>query len=194
MDFVPQGYTNNGIALFGHDDQSMVKFFKHPTISKAKSDEAGVPVYEDVEMVSVIFPGEKEAVCVIATEWHKRRFPRQYEVFKTGSDQTLTGTPLDHLFPSDPGAIMNLKSFNVFTVQQLAALTDTAIMQIPMGRQLTDRAKAYLGSSNPEYHAMKNRIDELEARLNADVPADNPAEVEEAPVRRGPGRPPKVDA
>lgn len=192
MDFAPEGYTNNGIALFGRDEQSMVKFFKHPTISKAKSDEAGFPVYDDVEMVSVIQPGEKDSVCIVATEWHRRRFPKQYEAFKTGAEQTATGTPLDHLFPSDPGAIMNLKSFNVFTVQQLANLTDSAISQLPMGRQLVDRAKAYLGSSNPEFHAMQKRIEELEALVGR--PETGSSAEPEAPVRRGPGRPPKGDA
>lgn len=191
MEFNPQSYAPDGTAIFGKDEQSLVKFFKHPELSKFKSTGAGLPVYDDVVMVSVIQPGEKEETKVLATEWHKRRFPKQWENFEKGLEQTASGTPLDHLFPSEPGMILTLKSFNIFTVQQLAHVSDTAINNLPMGRTLVDRAKAYLGSAEggSEYHAMQKRIAELEAKL-----AEKPEEAQAAPQpeqRRGPGRPPK---
>lgn len=165
----------------------MVRFFKHPMISKIQSEEKGLPVYVDVDMIEVMQPGEKESVQVLANEFHRRRFPKQWQAFQDGIEQTATGTPLDHLFPSEPGMILTLKSFNIHTVQQLAALTDTGINNIPMGRQVVDRAKQYLGSAEhgSEYHAMQKRIADLEAKL---------AEQAEQPVveRRGPGRPPKA--
>lgn len=191
MEFNPQSYAPDGTAIFGKDEQSLVKFFKHPELSKFKSTEAGLPVYDDVVMVSVIQPGEKEETKVLATEWHKRRFPRQWENFEKGLDQTASGTPLDHLFPSEPGTILTLKSFNIFTVQQLAGVSDTALGNLPMGRTLQDRAKTYLASAEggSEYHKMQKRIADLEAQL-----ANKPEEAQAAPQpeqRRGPGRPPK---
>lgn len=181
----PQGYTPDGIALFGKDEQSMVRFFKHPQLSKIQSEERGLPVYHDVDMIEVMQPGEKESVQVLATEWHKRRFPKQWQAFQEGIDQTMTGTPLDHLFPAEPGTILTLKSFQIHTVQQLAALSDTGINNIPMGRQMVDRAKQYLGSAEhgTEYHAMQKRIADLESKL---------ADQGVAPEKRGPGRPPKA--
>ncbi|MGM4987418.1 hypothetical protein [Tardiphaga sp. 841_E9_N1_2] len=186
MEFSPQGYTPDGIAMFGKDEQSMVRFFRHPMLSKIQSEEKGLPVYVDVDMIEVIQPGEKESVQVLATEWHKRRFQKQWQAFQDGIEQTAVGTPLDHLFPSEPGTILTLKSFNIHTVQQLAGLTDSAIGNLPMGRQLVDKAKAYLGSADggSEFHAMQRRIAELEAKVA------NQAEA--PPEKRGPGRPPKA--
>lgn len=190
MDFAPQGYTSEGVALFGKDEQSLVRFYRHPELSKFQSDSAGLPVYVDVEMISVIQPGEKDETKVLATEWHRRRFPRQYEAFKQGLEQTQTGTPLDHLFPSEPSTILTLKSFNIHTVQQLAGVSDTAINNLPMGRSLVDRAKVYLQSATGgqpfhQMEAMQRQIEELKAAL-AEQQATAPAE-----TRRGPGRPPK---
>ncbi len=179
MDFNPQSYAPDGTAIFANDAQLLVKFFNHPQISKFKSDKAGLPIYDDVEMISVIQPGEKEEIKVLATEFHRRRFVRQYEAFKKGLEQTAGGTPLDHLFPSEPSTIANLKAFNVFTIQQLAALTDSAMGQIPMGRTLVDRARAYLSSAGQgqNFHAMQaamqKQIDELKGMLG-DKAADLP--------------------
>lgn len=192
MEFSPQGYAPDGTAIFGKDDQSMVKFFRHPRLGKFASTEAGMPVYDNVEMVEVIQPGEKEGTKVVATEWHRRRFPRQYEAYKQGVEMSETGTPLDHLFPAEPSTIQTLKGFHVFTIQQLAGLTDTAIGNLPMGRQLVDRAKAYLSSAQggSEFHRLTKENDALRLRLEA-LEAAQPANPQN-PQKRGPGRPPKT--
>lgn len=190
MEFSPQSYTPDGVAVFAHDAQLLVRFFRHPQLSKFKSDEAGRPVYDDVEMVSVIQPGEKEEIKVLATDFHRYRFPKQYENFKRGVEEIGTGTPLDHLFPSEPGTILTLKGFNVYSVEQLAALSDSAMQQIPMGRSLADRAKNYISTAQggSQFHHMQKQIAELTAKLEAMGNAE-PQQVQ--PMRRGPGRPAK---
>lgn len=167
LDFSPVDYTPDGVAVFGRDTSLLVKFFTHPQISKIKSDEAGRPVYDDAVMIEVINPGEKEPIRVIKTKWHEQRFPKQWENFQKGVQEIGSGTPLDHLFPNEPGTILTLNGFNVFTVDQLAAITDTAIGNIPMGRALVDRAKAYLSSAagGSEFHKMQKTIADLTARL-----------------------------
>jgi hypothetical protein len=192
MDFSPQSYAPDGTAIFGNDAQLMVKFFIHPELSVYQSKDKGVPVYNDVEMIEVFQPGEKESVKQLVTDFHKLRFPKQYENFKAGKDQIGSGTPLDLLFPSEPGMVLTLKSFNIFTIQQLAALNDTAISALPMGgRQLVERAKVYLttaktGADLHQMEAMQKQIAELQAALTAKNET-----TDETPQRRGPGRPPK---
>lgn len=193
LDFNPQTYTQDGVAVFATDANLLVKFFNHPEISLFESKERGVPVYKDVVMISVIQPGEKEEIKQLAQEWHRRRFPKQWENFQKGAEQQITGTPLDHLFPSEPSTILTLKSFNIFSVQQLAAITDSAMGNIPMGRQLVDRAKAYLHTSaqdRSEQERLAAQVAELTVQLAA---LQNPqAKQPELPKRRGPGRPPKA--
>jgi hypothetical protein len=192
--FEPQGYTQAGEAVFGTDQNLLAKFFVHPEISVYKSKEAGVAVYDDVVMVEVIQPGEKEPIRQMANAWHKQRFAKQWENFQKGIESIVSGTPLEMLMPGEPSTVLNLKGLNVHTVQQLANLHDTAIGNIPMGRDLVNRAKAYLGtaSGGAEFHAMQKEMETMRAELaalkeqGAAVPADQPA-------RRGPGRPPKVE-
>jgi len=190
MEFNPQGYTPDGVAVFGSDQSLLVKFYRHAELSQHKSKAEGRPIYDDVEMVSVIQPGEKEEVKVAANEFHRRRFPKQYEAFKNGLEQAQTGTPLDLLFPAEPSTILALKSANVFTVEQLANISDTAMNGIPMGRTLCDRAKKYLqtasgGQGFHQMEAMQKKIQELQEQLAA-TQAPQPEQ------RRGPGRPPRA--
>lgn len=196
MDFNPQSYTPDGTAVFATDQQLLVKFFVHPELSHYKSKAQGKPVHDDVVMISVIQPGEKEEVKVKAEEWHKVRFAKQWEAFEKGHNQQISGTRLEFLFPSEPSTILTLQSFNVFTVEQLGSLTDTAMTNIPMGRQLSQRAKDYLRTANGgaafhQMEAMQKQIEELKAQLAEQSAAPSPAE-DSTPVRRGPGRPPKA--
>lgn len=177
MDFNPVDYTPDGVAVFGKDEGLLVKFFKHPEISRFKSTEAGLPIYDDVIMIEVINPGEKEPVRVLKTREHEFRFRRQWEAFTKGQTQEAqSGTPLDHLFPNEPSTVLTLKGFNVFSVQQLAALHDTAVNNIPFGRNLVDRAKSYLGTAEggAQFHQMektiadqKREMDDLRAQMSA---------------------------
>lgn len=189
MDFQPQGYTQDGIAIFGTDDRMMARFFHHPSLSKFKSDEAGRPVYDDILMIEVIQPGEKDPVRVLANQWHKNRFPKQWEAFQNGIKHESAGTRLEHLFPSEPGQIKSLEAVNIFTVEQLAQLSDGVIGQIPMGRDLVHRAQAYLSTAagGSQFHQMQRQIEQLQAKLMemTEKVALNPE-----PPRRGPGRPP----
>src|SRR6185436_16806313 len=161
MEFSPVAYTPDGVAVFGKDEGLLVKFFKHPEISRFQSTERGVPIYNDVVMIEVINPGEKEPVRVLKTREHEFRFPKQWEAFCKGQSQEVqSGTPLDHLFPNEPGTVLTLRASNIFTVQQLANLHDTAINNLQFGRTLVDRAKAYLGTAEggAQFHQMEKTI------------------------------------
>lgn len=191
MEFSPTGYSPDGIAQFGSDEKLLARFFIHAELSQHKSKLEGRPVYDDVEMISVINPGEKDEVKSLANDWHRHRFSKQYAAFKAGREQSSTGTPLELLFPSEPSTILTLKAANVFTVEQLAGISDTGMANIPMGRTLSDRAKTYLqtargGQGFHQMEEMKRQIEQLQAQLAEAQAAPQPGQ------RRGPGRPPKA--
>ncbi len=197
MDFNYHSIAPDGTALAGVDSQLLVKFTIHSEMSQYKSKQAGMPVYDDVEIVTIMNPGEKEPVIVAADDFHRRRFPRQYEAFKKGMESAHTGTPLDLLFPSSPSTVKQLQAFHIFSIQQLATISDSAKTQIPMGQSLVDRAKTYLAQAGAgqNFHAMEEmqrQIAALTSRLEeAGVPAPEspPVTITPQPVRRGPGRP-----
>lgn len=195
MDFNPQSIAPDGTAIFANDSQLLVKFSVHSELSQHKSKQAGAPVYDDIEIVTIMNPGEKEPVIVQADEFHKRRFPKQYEAFKKGIEDQQGGTPLELLFPASPSTVKQLKGFHIFTIQQLAAISDSAMTQIPMGRSLVDRAKQYLaqaghGQTFHAMEAMQAQIDALKSALaEAGQPVPETPAIAVQPQRRGPGRP-----
>ena len=208
MDFNPQGYSPDGTAIFAKDTDLLVKFFRHPELSQIKSVKAGAPIYDDVDMIEVITPGEKDPVRQIASEIHKRRFPRQWEAYKSGQEMAQSGTPIELLLTAQPGTVLQLKSLNIHTIQQLAGLSDAAKQMIPMGgQQLQDKARAYLSAAHDgqNFHAMQAamqaQIDKManmlaEAGISPPAPAalNLPDEKPQTEAKRGPGRPPKTQA
>lgn len=199
LDFNYQSIAPDGTAIQANDAQLLVKFSIHSELSQHKSKLAGAPVYDDIEIVTIMNPGEKEPIIVQADEFHKRRFPKQYEAFKKGIENQHAGTPLSLLFPSSPSAVKQLNAFNIFSVQQLAAITDSAVANIPMGQSLKDRAKQYLASAGAgqSFHAMEAmqaQIDQLKAALaDAGAPVPETPAMTTAQPRRGPGRPKKTE-
>ena len=199
MEFNPQSIAPDGTAIFASDAQLLVKFFIHSELSQHKSKAQGVPVYDDIECIQILNPGEKEPIIVQADEFHKRRFPRQYEAFKKGMEDQQGGTPLEMLFPASPSTVKQLKAFHIFTIQQLAAITDGSATQIPMGISLRDRAKDYMTNAGKgqSFHAMESmqaQIDALNAALTeAGQPVPEMPVVAAQPPRRGPGRPKKTE-
>ncbi len=195
LDFNPISIPDGGEAVFGTDAHLLAKFFVHPEISVFKSKEANTAIYDDVVMIEIIQPGEKEPVRQMANAWHKRRFPKQWENFQKGVTSVTSGTPLEMLMPGEPGAVLNLKALNVHTIQQLANLTDTAIGNIPFGRDLVNRAKQYLGTvaHGAEYHALQKQAEDSAAKieaLTAQIAALQAQSAEQpAPAHRKPGRP-----
>ena len=191
FEFSIQGRAPDGSPIMGRDDQMHAEFFVHPRLSLSKTREAnGVQVFDGVEMIRLIQPGEKDVVCVMSTDWHRARFPRQYEAFQKGQEQRNVGTPLNLLFPTAPETIATLNASHIFSIEQLANINDTAIGNLPFGRDLTNKAKQYLGSQKggQGFHAMQSQIEALEAKLAAlSKPAedDDPDLLEDRePIRR----------
>lgn len=193
MDFNYQTIAPDGTAIFANDSQLLVKFSVHSELSQHKSKLAGAPVYDDVEIVTILNPGEKEPVIVAADDFHKRRFPKQYEAFKKGIENQQGGTPLELLFPASPSTVKQLKTFHIFTIQQLANISDSAMGQIPMGRSLADRAKEYVrnagnGQAFHAMEAMRAELDALKATMAENgVPVPEVTEISAQPIRRKPG-------
>ncbi|MEH7838012.1 hypothetical protein V7796_20365 [Rhizobium laguerreae] len=66
----------------------------------------------------------------------KQRFSDAYKRFKEGAAarEQLTGTPLSQWPYLKPSQIKELEAVNIYTVEQLAALSDTVKQKIGMGR------------------------------------------------------------
>jgi hypothetical protein len=126
-----------------------------------------------------------------------------YEAWKTNQDLPETGTPLaawNHLTQQQAEI---LRVNGVRSVEDVSSLTDAHFNRIPIPnlRSIVEASKKFLDSKDAnKFTAEMASKDEQLAAANARI--DQMAEMlaklmeekEEAPVKRGPGRPPKAEA
>lgn len=110
----------------------------------AKSEAAGVAIYEDVVVVKVQQPGDMNAVTREYRAGDERRWPDQWAAFQAGRAPKMDGTPLAILFPGSPAQVKNLESVGIHTIEQFASVTDGNLTNIPMGLDLRSKAKAFI--------------------------------------------------
>jgi hypothetical protein len=148
----------------------ILRFFIEPIENKSKSAEAGRPIYDNVEMISIINPGSKDEFIKKVDANAKSRFGPQYEHWKKTQEQPCEGTPLDMVPFLNPGQVRELKALNVPTLEHLANLHDGAIQKIGMGgMELKRKAEAYLKAAGD--HAATSRLAAENESLKADIAA-----------------------
>lgn len=131
-----------------------------------------------------------------ANEQHKRQFPYAWQEFNKGTALSARGTPLSKL-GIDAQVVRVCNACNVYTVEDLAMVTDTFLPNIGTGgRELRKRALAYVESSKhaPDLSAMQGQINRMMTLLQAQSQENErlKAENEGLKAKRGPGRPPNA--
>lgn len=182
---------------YGSDAGLYVEFYLENEHMAFRSEEEGRPIYEKVPMIRIYTPGDKTKVVVRKVNQESnggypsdpQRFPRQWSAFKEGVEATASGFPLEEWPIMTTGQVKVLNAVNIYTVEQLAAVSDAALDGLGHGgRSLRDQAVAKMSGLTEHAQAAKleaqnmalqRQIDELRASMAADAP------------RRG--RPPKVE-
>jgi hypothetical protein len=119
-------------------DAKIVVIFKNMAAkNEGKSTEAGRPIYDDIEVCELHYPGSKNFGVYPSTafsHWvdgpdgdrikltYAERFKRQYQQFKAQAQQTTTGTPLAYATFLTEGKRAELRALNVYTIEALAAV------------------------------------------------------------------------
>lgn len=125
------------------DDEGVIAHFRREREFKPfRTQQAGEDVYEDVDFVHIVVRGnDKLEVDRPATDADKRRFPFAWQQYQAGKEQAARGTPLDELgIPASVIAAYHAK--NVFTVEDLAKVSDGNLQSLPSGaRDARHRAR-----------------------------------------------------
>lgn len=112
-----------------------------------------------------------------------------YEAWRSGNDVPEGGTPLAAWSGVTPEQAAFLKKVGVRTVEDVAAMGEMAVKELrwPGSQKLPKQAKSWLEGENVA--AKDAQIAEMAERMAA-----MEAMLEEQSKKRGPGRPPKVEA
>ena len=175
-------------------DATLVALFKnHAVPNDAKTAKEGRPIFDDIEVVEIRYPGSRN-VSVFPAEavshWkndpytgtqtqvtYAERFKRQYMQFKEHAHQTKSGTPLDYAPFLTVGKRAELRAQNIYTVEALAAIDGLELKNLGFGgREMKNNAVEYLAASRDrapelqtkaEMEAMRARTAILEEDLEA---------------------------
>lgn len=182
------------------NDHLVIPMFKvHTQENKAKSKEAGRPIFDDMEVVEVRFAGDRNKVSVFPAHvicstvmdedgdyrpmTYAERWKEQYARFKAKQQQVMEGTPVDELPFLTQAKRSELKALNIYTAETLAALDGTPLKTLGQGgRELKNQAQAYLdnASGTANVTRMASEIEDLK-QLVAELRAEKvaaPAETE----------------
>ena len=154
---------------FAMDNKLYVQFYVRPVMNNFKSSEAGHPIYEEQEYVRIIVPGDSKTTvdCPVTNEF-RQRFEKQYDKFKKGLEQAVDGTPLEMWPQMTVGLCAELKSMNVTTVEQLAALDDGKAQRLMGSYDLRRKAQIFLDAALGEAanNKMANELQKRDDEIN----------------------------
>lgn len=171
-------YSNvaEGIQVPGKVDAGVIPRFhvERQRIEGEFDEETGLPKYRTVELVDLLIPGDKNNVPTKrVTPEIKHRFAVEYARWKaagSSNDEALgVGLPLTQ-WPQIPKELAaGLAHANVFTVEQLAGLSDsqTQIRGTIGLRKYRDMAAAFIDSSKAAapIAALEKKNEALENQL-----------------------------
>jgi len=162
------------------DDKLFVKFYTKPLMNPRKSTDAGRPIYDEVDYITIRTPGSQLSVIesrVVGTKYEKR-FAKQYAAWRANRQDVISGTPLEafpFLMPKI-GLMAELKAININTVEQLAGISDIASQSIMGGYDLRKRAQEWIESTTgtdaklakmeADNAALLRKLAEIESQLN----------------------------
>lgn len=158
----------------GDDEGFIVTFFEDTEYMEYLSKQAGSPIFRLRIMTRLVAPGNNKTVWVhpttgilydmaedpetheIHTTWEVQeqcengdtpeplRFPKAWNKFLRRSTPAMDGVPIEEWGCITKTYAASLKSMNVHTVQNLAALSDTNAQNIMGAMKYRDLAKAWL--------------------------------------------------
>ena len=156
------------------DKKLLVVFYREPIKNESKSAEAGRPIFDEIDLIKIMFPGQRDTVVSMVDENYKHRFAAQWDRYQRGLDQNTSGTPLSQLGWMSMSQIAEYKALNCHTVEQLVGMPDSVSQRFMGYHAVKQRAQQYLDMAKglAPLTAMEEKLqkrDEQIAELQAQV-------------------------
>lgn len=143
-------------------------FYQKANFLKVKSEIEGRPIYENEEYIRIITPGDNKSIVERPVkDGDKTRFPEQYARFRASEDQIPDGIPLKTVGWLQPSQVAELEHINIFTVEQLADLSDAHLDKSMGLLDLRKRAQQFVQPADDTYRQQQAEIAELKQQVAA---------------------------
>ena len=182
------------------DKHLRVRFFWEDFEDTAASEKEGRPIFKSWEMCEIKYGDKDNVVCdrvKYMSPDPRKRFPVQFARFKAGEKAQSTGTPLRLWGLIASSRAKEYEAQDIHTVEELANLSDTVgqgirgsfadrqkardFLEMAKGQAPLAEARAELDKARDEIRSLRDEVMEMRAAMS-------PTE----PVKRGPGRPRKI--
>jgi hypothetical protein len=143
-------HPDTGRIVFPADqreDALIVKFTTEQAFSKVKTFQAnGEPQFVPINMITITTPGSNEVLHAQVTDYYQWRFPVEWKNYQAGLTGEVQGTPIEDWSEVTPSQVRELNHQNIYTVEQVASLSDSVSGSIRAIYHLKAKAKHYLES------------------------------------------------
>lgn len=163
-----------------------VEFYYEAVKQNFLSEQEGRPVFKQEPFIRITVPGGKHVVIRKVRNEDKQMYPQLWAAFEAGQERPKEGLPVEEWPQLTVDMVATLKAVKIYTVEQLAALSDGELSYLGMeGRKLRDQAKAFLevaedGKALSKYVSENERLKSEVERLSKLV-EDLAARVDEQP-------------
>lgn len=197
---LPPNPKNGTMASFGDDNGVHAVFDDEYVRNEYRSDMEGRTILDHFYSIELQWPGDNTKTFKYRfpiTQAEKgnhwtQRFSRQWDAFRSSKEQTPDGMPIEMWPPLDKKRVYELKAAKIFTVEQIASLTDmTGPVALGMEwRKTRDMATAFLNPSasvaqvsklSRENEDLKSQMEGLQQQLSSLM-----NNVSVVPKKRGP--------
>lgn len=136
----------------------LVLFFEEKAVKDERASRDGPAIFDTVHQVRVVVAGARGGEGPVYEMWRRKhdgtekigegfkRFAKPYGEWKDGKTPAHTGTPLEQWPLMDVAMVATLKASHVYTVQQLAELSDGSLDTVLRrgGREWRAKAQTWL--------------------------------------------------
>ena len=151
------------------EDQNLfVKFYSGAIEMKHASQQAGHPVFKDVDFISIVVPGDASSVVDRpASQNDITRFQEIYDRYKRNETEQIEGWKLESWPRLTQARVYEMKHLGFHTVEQLAMASDAQIGNVMEGQSL--RAEAQAAVETAKDTATVQRFAAENEKLRADI-------------------------
>jgi hypothetical protein len=173
FDFVPTSHNltlglGGGSQLAAMNQGITPYFFLEPIENPRRTAEEGRPIFEDMERVRLFVAGDQYNQVVHPVDNAMReRFPEAYRAFKEKRAMHIDGTPLKQWALLKPSDIAEFAALQIFNVEGLAQVPDSALQRAHGLREWREKARAWLATAKDGAAAVKYA--EENVRLNDEI-------------------------
>lgn len=143
------------------EGRNYVKFYRQWVRNNFKSQQQGCEVGEEQDFIIIVSPGQaKTEVRRKATDNDKATYSHEWAAYLQGKEQQQSGTPIELLPGLPAGMADSLKALYIYTIEQMAGLSDAGLQRVGMGgAELRLKARAYLSKGSAELEATRAELE-----------------------------------